>query len=71
MLYPVTTLSCNDFSKAGDQRLVDIRITIGVTRGGRWLRNGVSVRGTPFVTGRAREVLIPGRQYPGYNRIIS
>ena len=64
-------MSFNGFFKAGDWGLVDFRTSVAVTRGGRWVRNCVCVRGTPFVTGRAREVLKPGRQYPGYNRIIS
>lgn len=68
---PFATLSFKGFFKAGDWGLVDFRTSVAVTRGGRWVRNCVCVRGTPFVTGRAREVLKPGRQYPGYNRIIS
>lgn len=68
---PIATLSFNGFFKAGDWGLVEFRTSVAVTRGGRWVRNSVCVRGTPFVTGRAREVLKPGRQYPGYNRIIS
>lgn len=68
---PIATLSFNGFCKAGDWGLVGFRTSVAVTRGGRWVRNCVCVRGTPFVTVRAREVLKPGRQYPGYNRIIS
>ena len=68
---PIATLCFEDFFKAGDWGLEGFRTSVAVTRGGRWVRNCVCVRGTPFVTGRAREVLKPGRQYPGYNRIIS
>jgi hypothetical protein len=50
MVCSVTTLFCKVFYKTGDQRLVDIHVTIDV----RWVRNGVSVRGTPFVMERDR-----------------